>query len=207
MTDEQFAEFLAWIDARFPGWTLPRLLLTTKALTGCRLADICGVRSDQLQGGKLAFRADQTKGRKERKVPLPADLFEQLCSIKGPVFLWENYPVGLREALTKRNFPTHQLCTEFSPRRLYHWIETLFSDYTDEHPDKPRITSHMLRKRAFTAAWEAGIDARKAAIAIGCNPDTMMKHYVRLDEQAVTDEVMSQLAGRLGTATPPAKAV
>ncbi|QEG30119.1 hypothetical protein GobsT_49200 [Gemmata obscuriglobus] len=66
------------------------------------------------------------------------------------------------------------------------------------HPDRPKIHSHQLRKRAFTVAWRAGIDVRKAAIAIGCNADTVMRHYVKLDEQQVTDEVMRQLAERLG---------
>jgi dephospho-CoA kinase len=61
----------------------------------------------------------------------------------------------------------------------------------------PGVTSHMFRKRAFTLAFVAGLDARKAAIAIGCNVDTMMKHYVSLDEQAVTDEVFAELQGRL----------
>jgi hypothetical protein len=56
---------------------------------------------------------------------------------------------------------------------------------------------------AFTAAWEKGIDPRKAAIAIGCNPDTVMRHYVKLDEQAVTDEVMSKLADTLAAPRKP----
>lgn len=93
---------------------------------------------------------------------------------------------------------------DFVPSRLYHWIETLFIDYGNANPDRPKIHSHQLRKRAFTAAWDAGIDARRAAIAIGCNPDTVMKHYVKLDEQKVTDQVMGQLAGRL--AAKPKKA-
>jgi hypothetical protein len=95
----------------------------------------------------------------------------------------------------------HQLRTDFDPRRLYHWIESLFIDYANANPDRQRITSHMLRKRAFTAAWEAGIDPRKAAIAIGCNADTMMKHYVKMDEQATTDEVMGALSSKLAVPT------
>ena len=62
------------------------------------------------------------------------------------------------------------------------------------NPDRPPIHSHMLRKRAFTAAWEQDIDPRKAAIAYGCNVDTLMKHYVALDEQQVTDDVFAQMA-------------
>jgi len=106
----------------------------------------------------------------------------------------------------KLGCPTHRIKDDFVPRRLYHWVETLFIDYGEAHPDRPHIHSHQLRKRAFTAAWEHGIDPRKAAIAIGCNPDTVMKHYVRLDEQAVTDDVMAQLAGRLLGIRPKAKA-
>jgi hypothetical protein len=51
----------------------------------------------------------------------------------------------------------------------------------------------MFRKRAFTLAWEAGIDMRQASAAYGCNVDTLMKHYVALDEQAVTDEVFERM--------------
>ncbi len=51
----------------------------------------------------------------------------------------------------------------------------------------------MFRKQAFTKAWDAGIDPRRAAIAIGCNVDTMMRHYVGLDEQQVTDDVFGQM--------------
>ncbi|HEX4590832.1 MAG TPA: site-specific integrase [Gemmataceae bacterium] len=201
--DETLTHFLGWLNQRFDGWELPRLFIETKAVTGCRLMDLCGIESSQLKGGRLHFRAEQTKGRKARSVPLPADLFARLETIKGPRFLWESYPIGVKSAVAKMGCPTHTIKPDFVPKRLYHWIETLFIDYGEAHPNRPPIHSHQLRKRAFTAAWEHGIDPRKAAIAIGCNPDTVMRHYVRLDEQAVTDEVMTQLAARLATA--PAK--
>ncbi len=132
-------------------------------------------------------------------MPLPNALFTQLDEIKGARYLWESYPQGLKAAVAKMGCPTHRIKSDFVPSRLYHWIETLFIDYGEANPDRPKIHSHQLRKRAFTAAWESGIDPRKAAIAIGCNADTVMKHYVKLDEQQVTDEVMKKLAGRLGT--------
>ena len=83
-------------------------------------------------------------------------------------------------------------------------VEQLFIDYREANPDRPAIHSHQLRKRAFTAAWKSNIDPRKAAIAYGCNVDTVMKHYVVLDEQAVTDEVTAQLADALA---PKSRAV
>jgi integrase len=195
--EDTLSHFLAWLDGRYFGWQLPRLFIETKAVTGCRLMDLAGIRSNQLRDGKLHFAADQTKGRKERKVPLPAELYARLDAIKGPVYLWESYPQGLIGAVKKMGCPTHRIKTDFVPQRLYHWIETLFIDYGKANPDRPPIHSHQLRKRAFTAAWENDIDPRKAAIAFACNPDTVMKHYVALDEQAVTEEVTTQLAEAL----------
>jgi hypothetical protein len=59
----------------------------------------------------------------------------------------------------------------------------------------------MLRKRAFTLAWNAGVDPRRASIAYGCNVETLMKHYVGLDEQQVTDDVFAQMKGGKGKRT------
>jgi hypothetical protein len=92
--------------------------------------------------------------------------------------------------------PVLQLKGEFSPQRLYFWIETLFADYRKAYLDRPVLTIHMLRKRAFTMAWQAGIDPRRAAVAYGCNVDTLMQHYVLMDEQAVTDEVFAAVNGQ-----------
>jgi integrase len=195
--DDTLTHFLGWLDQRFSGWQLPRLFLETKAVTGCRLADLCGIESAQLRDGRLHFKPEQTKGRKARNILLPPDLAAGLEAIKGKTYLWESQPAGLKEAVKKMGRPAHRIKPDFVPARFYYWVTTLFLDYGKANPDKPKIHSHQLRKRAFTAAWEAGVDPRKAAIAYGCNVDTVMKHYVNLDEQAVTDEVTGQLAAAL----------
>lgn len=59
----------------------------------------------------------------------------------------------------------------------------------------------MFRKRAFTLAREKGIDARRASIAYGCNVDTLMQHYVALDEQQVTDDVFARMNAKEGSGT------
>lgn len=194
-TDEQIAHFYEWIAGRFGEWPFPKLFLSTKAYTGCRLMDLCSLKSAQLHGGRLVFPADLTKGRKERKVPLPADLFATLDAFKGEVWLWEQYVPGLKAAIQAKGWPVHQLKDEFSPQRLYFWVETLFADYRKAHEDRPALTTHMFRKRAFTLAWKAGVDARRASIAYGCNVDTLMKHYVLLDKQEVTDDVFAKMNG------------
>lgn len=191
-TDEMMAAFYEWIAARFGEWPFPKLFLSTKAYTGCRLMDLCSLKSEQLKGGDLVFPADLTKGRKERAVPLPADLFASLDAFKGETWLWENYVPGLKAAIKAKGWPTHQLNDRFAPQRLYFWVETLFSDYRKAGGS---LTSHMFRKRAFTMAWQAGIDMRQASIAYGCNVDTLMRHYVQLDEAQVTRDVFARMHG------------
>jgi integrase len=194
-TDEQIDHFHEWVAGRFGDWPFPKLFLSAKAYTGCRLMDLCGLKSAQLRGGRLVFPADLTKGHKERAVPLPDDLFGALDAFKGEAWLWEAYLPGLKVALEAKGFPTHQLNPEFSPRHLYFWVETLFADYRKAFPDRPALTTHMLRKRAFTRAWQEGIDPRRAAVAYGCDVDTLMGHYVAMDEQQVTDDMFARMNG------------
>ncbi|MDB5311708.1 MAG: hypothetical protein JWO38_5910 [Gemmataceae bacterium] len=195
--DDTLTHFLGWLDERFSGWELPRLFLETKAVTGCRLADLCGVESAQIKDGRLHFRADQRKGRKAANVQLPAALAAKLDAIKGPKYLWETHPAGLKDAVAKMGSPTHRIKPDFVPKRFYYWVTTLFLDYGKANPDRPKIHSHQLRKRAFTKAHEAGVTERDASIAFGCNPDTMHRHYIALDEQAITDRVTARLADAL----------
>jgi integrase len=195
--DETLTHFLGWLDNRFSGWELPRLFLETKAVTGCRLADLCGLESSQLKGGRIHFRAEQRKGRKAVTIQLPSALAAKLEAIKGPKYLWESQPQGLKEAVRKMGCPAHRIKPDFAPKRFYYWVETLFIDYRAANPDRPAIHSHQLRKRAFTKAYEAGVSEREAAIAFGCNPDTMRRHYVAIDEQEVTDRVTAKLAEAL----------
>lgn len=123
-------------------------------------------------------------------MPLPTELYDALETIKGESYLWQRHPTELKARLVARNWPSHQLNSEFSPQRLYSWFETLVTDFRIVNPDRTPIPATCF---AFTKAWAAGIDPRKASIAIGCNVDTLMKHYVQMDEQEVTDDVFAQL--------------
>ena len=39
----------------------------------------------------------------------------------------------------------------------------------------------------------AGIPEGDAAVAFGCNPETMRKHYLNLDEVAIADQVFTRM--------------
>jgi hypothetical protein len=70
-----------------------------------------------------------------------------------------------------------------------------FPDYRKADKDRLVLTTHMFRKRAFTMAWQKGINPRREAIGYGCNVETLMGHYAATDEQQVTDEVFAAMNG------------
>lgn len=116
---EDVMEFLAWMEKRFPGWRMPHIFFLVKAVTGCRLDDICNLRSEQLTEGRLVFTADTTKNRSEQYAILPPELYAELDAYKGETYLWERYPAELIEANRKNGFPVHRQKSDFAPRRLY----------------------------------------------------------------------------------------
>jgi hypothetical protein len=136
--------------------------------------------------------------RQARSVPLPADLFDALVRIAGPSYLWQHYPTQLRDNLKARGWPAHQLRLDFDPARMAAWVMTLFADYHEDHPDRPRITSHQFRKKAFTDAYRAGVPLDAAAIAFGCDPTTIRGHYLGVSEAEIADSVFAKLDGLSG---------
>ena len=192
--------FFGWLEDRYPGWAMPRLLFTVKALSGCRLDDLCNIRSAQLVDGRVVFGADTTKNRSERYVPLPADVFTALDGYKGETFLWERYPAELREATIRRGAPIHKLNPVFSPRRLYHWVIGLMQDY--QRLTGRRLSSHDFRRAAFTRAAEKNIHPKMASTAFDVTPETMLRYYTATDKKRAADEVLGGLAADLMPVRP-----
>src|SRR5262249_41357751 len=80
---EQIARFFAWMEKRWDGWRVPILFFTVKGMDGCRIHELCSLRSAQLREGRLVFPADETKGRKERKARVPEKVFQELQQMAG----------------------------------------------------------------------------------------------------------------------------
>ncbi|HEY7328607.1 MAG TPA: hypothetical protein VH592_13265 [Gemmataceae bacterium] len=190
---EDLLEFLAWLEGRYAGWRMPHLFFNVKAMTGCRLEDICKLRSDQLKEGRLVFEADQTKNRSERYAILPDDVYVELDAYKGETYLWERYPAELKQYV--RGTSKHQVILEFSHRRLYTWIVALLRDYQTQTGRD--LSSHDFRKAAFTRAAEADIHPKRAAVAFDVTPETMLKYYTATEKKRTADEVLGELQKEL----------
>jgi integrase len=192
---EDVCAFFDWLGQRYPGWNMPRLFFTVKAVTGCRLEDVCSLRSVQLQDGRLVFAADQTKNRSERYAILPTDLYSELDAYKGVTYLWESYPAELVEANAAKGYPTHRQKAEFTVHRLYLWVLQMMGTYqkaTGHH-----LSSHDFRRAAFTRAAEKDVHPKRAAVAFDVTPETMLRYYTATEKKKTADDVLSGLADDL----------
>lgn len=185
--------FLGWLEGRYPNWRMPHLFFAVKALTACRLGDICGLRSDQLQDGRLVFEADQTKNRSERYAILPAAVYAELAQFKGNIHLWERYPAELR--LFTKGPSRHKVIEGFCPERMAMWIRAVMRDYQNQTGKD--LSSHDFRKAAFTRAAEADIHPKRAAVAFDVTAETMLKYYTATEKKRTSDEVLTQLQEKL----------
>jgi hypothetical protein len=95
---------------------------------------------------------------------------------------------------------------------LKRWLQNEITAYNQENEGKPGFvpfTAHNFRDTAMTRAWDADIDLDRAAIAFGCNRETMKKHYIRKEALVIADAVYERIHGKAdnGEAMPPANGV
>ncbi len=196
--DEEEA-FLKWLESRWPSWKLPVLFFRVKGLLGCRITELCALPTANLKDdNRLLFEAPSTKGRRTRWAVLPAEVHQELRDYAGPVFVWERYSADLRAIHRAKKLQGY--VKDFTPARLRRWLQHQVEAYNEENKGVPGFrpfTAHDLRATSMTRAWAADIPLDKAATAFGCNVDTMRKHYIRLDEVAVAEEVFTRIQSRM----------
>jgi integrase len=190
--------FHDWLLKRWDGWRLPVLFFRVKSLVGRRILQLASLPSDRLdEEGRLFFSSRNVKNRHFDYARLPADLAKELQAIAGPTYLWERYVADLRAIHARRKTKNHATCVKtFDPKRLKRWLQQQIADYCQENKDVPGFrpfTAHNFRDTAMTRAWDADIPVDKAAIAFGCNAETMKRHYIRKEKIAITDAVFDQI--------------
>jgi integrase len=191
---EEERAFFAWLSQRWNGWRLPVLFLEVKGLIGCRVHELCAVKSADFRDGRLTFDAVTTKGRKTRKAKLPESICRELVALAGPAFLWERYAEQLREYHRQKGNPNHaKSVRDFLPERLMRFLQKEVTEYCDTHPEVRRFTLHDFRGTAMSTAKMAGVSYDEAAITFGCHPETMRRHYLVLDEVAIADSVLEKV--------------
>jgi len=197
-TEAAIDRLFEWLDARFPGpdgkgWPLVKLFLDVKMLSGCRLNDLCQVRSDQFDptAGTIHIKAEQDKTHRERLIHLPPELVSALSALKGPTHLWERY-----SADTAAYRPGRRRSAVFSPSLLYSAMSSIFREYNTANPTQ-RVKTHDLRKRAITLTVQMTGSVEAAALAIPISADTARRHYMDGQRAFDTAELQKRMAGVL----------
>jgi site-specific recombinase XerD len=189
---EESKAFFDWMQATWE-WRLPLLFLETKAAIGCRIGELTSAVTTGLRDGRIRFVSETTKGRKERACRLPAALFAELQGVAGPIYVFEQFSEELRQARLKRGHPNHtKAVLGFTPDRMVNWLQDQARAYF-KASGAERFKLHNFRGTAMSKARMARIADSDAAIAFGCNPQTMRQHYQSLDEAEIADDVFSRM--------------
>ncbi|WP_435017984.1 site-specific integrase [Tundrisphaera sp. TA3] len=196
LTIDEQREFLSWLSDRWGGWRLPSLFLEVKVAVGCRIYELASLPRSALQDGRLVFEALTAKGRKTRRSKPPKILFDELSAVAGPTFVFESFSERLRSIHRGRGRQDHVSSLRgFAPERLVAWLEDEVEKYRSAHPERRRFKLHNFRGTAMSRAKLAGVAYDDAAVAFGCHPETMRRHYIHLDETLISDSVMDRLNG------------
>ena len=62
-TADAMQTLFGYVQTRYPDWKALHALIELKALSACRLRDVCLLESDQVNDGRVTWRAEQTKQR------------------------------------------------------------------------------------------------------------------------------------------------
>ncbi len=190
-TREDIGQFFGYITTRYPEWHRLHALLTVKLLSACRTADVCQLRTEQIQNNVLVFLASQTKTKADRSVPLPADLAATLTRLGGKVHLWQDWCDDVRRFRPGRN----KIPETFQASTVKVVLNNIFREYSDSHPDRPRMSPHDFRRFAITTMVRVVGSVDLAATTLGITSQCAAKHY--LDAQQAFDALAAY-----GAATP-----
>lgn len=190
----EMALLLDWMQERWNGWRLPVLFLEVTAAIGCRVREIAFLKPQQLEKGRVVLVSEGCKGRKTRRSKLRRDLYRDLKGICGKQFVFEHFSKELRQFHIRRGKPQHaRMVKEFRPDKIVGWIQDEIQVFRATHPEIKYFKLHNFRGTAMSKARAKGVSYDDAAIAFGCHPETMRKHYIQLDEIPISDDVMDRI--------------
>jgi site-specific recombinase XerD len=197
---DELQQFVAWLSSKWDEWRLPELFLEIKNLTGCRIGELAKTPTTNLKDGRLCFEATTTKGRKQRAVKLPHTIYDELRSLVGKNYVFEAFSEQLRAIHLRRGRKHYAaMVGDFRPERLINWLEDQTTEYFRLNPKAKKFRLHNFRGTAMSRARMAGVSYDDAAVAFGCNPQTMREHYVALDELTISDRVMDSIQNGNGS--------
>jgi integrase len=187
-SEQEVDDYFNWIEKRYPGWELIRLFFELKALSGCRLMDLCSAKSANLdiKAKTLTIPPEDDKTDQERVIPLPEDIASALDRIKGPIFLWEQYVEDAKQYRwgTKNR-------DQFTPQLLSTVVKNISVEYRKETGN--RIRSHDFRRRAITLFAKTTGSADAVKQTFNLDAQTARRYYLAAESLDARD-VLAKMA-------------
>ena len=187
-SEQTVTRYFKWIGERYPEWELIRLFFDVKALSGCRLMDLCKAKSRNLdvKGMTLTIPPEDDKTATERVVPLPLDTVTALDRLKGKEWLWEQYAADAKKWRWGTKSPDL-----FTPGLLANGVKNIAREFTKATGLK--VKSHDFRRRAITLFAKATGSADAVQQTFNLNPATARKYYVASESLNARD-VLAKMA-------------
>jgi integrase len=193
-TDAEIEAFRTWLRGRYPQWPRLHAFIELAMLSACRLQELVGIRTNQLRDERVTWTAAQTKQKDGRTVLVTSpDLWNQLVVLAGPTYLWEGFADDLKEFRPSKN----RKAEGFTPMMVYWVIGNIFREFSEAHPDQPRLSPHSLRRRAITMVTIVTQSVDATAQALGVSSATVRSHYLDAQRAFNTDEVFRRAASLL----------
>lgn len=180
---------------RLPGY---RVCLSTIYACGLRVQEGVHLCVPDVDSGRMVVHVRQSKGRKDRDVPLPVSVLEMLRGY----WVQHRHPVWLFPGRTKAGIP---LCQASGPLSVSS-VQKAFRAALSESGVKKAATVHTLRHSYATHLLEAGVGLREIQAYLGHRSPQTTAIYThvtrRADERA--REAINRVMGNLGqSALPP----
>lgn len=113
---------------------------------------------------------------------------------EGGALLYFHLKKPLAIATPSREYPSP---LKFQPSTVFWVLSNLFREYSEAHPDRPRLSPHALRRRAITIMVVETQNVDLTAQAIDVSPLTARKHYLDAQRAFNTEEAFRLASGKL----------
>jgi site-specific recombinase XerD len=174
-----------------------RVCLSTIYACGLRVREGVGLQVGDIDNARLVIHVRQSKGRKDRDVPLPVSTLEMLrqhwCTHRHPVWLFP--------ARTAAGVPP---CQASGPRSVSS-VQRAFRAALAESGVPKAATVHTLRHSYATHLLEAGVGLRHIQAYLGHRSPQTTAIYTHVTRRAdaLAGEAINRVMGDLGQITPP----
>lgn len=174
-----------------------RACLSTIYACGLRIQEGVSLQTGDIDSARMVVHVRQSKGRKDRDVPLPVSALEMLRQH----WCMHHHPLWLFPASTKVGISPRQASRPVSVSS----VQKAFRGALAESGVTVAATVHTLRHSYATHLLEAGVDLRVIQAYLGHNSPQTTVIYThvtrRVDELA--GEAINRVMGDLGQITPP----